>query len=164
MSGRLPDSEYRARPWRIHEIAPDFALEDVWELPWHGTADEFPRLVEMIAASDPAERSPAPVRLLWALLSPIGETDSIPCKPAWLVRICFVLGDRPRGRLLRSPQRDVRSRLRGDEGQGMNAWLRDRNRSRFTDLGPGRWKPHVAFALAAWAALFMRGATPARSD
>ena len=67
MSGRLPDSEYRARPWRIHEIAPDFVLEDVWELPWRGAADDFPHLVEMIVASDPAERSPAPVRLLWAL-------------------------------------------------------------------------------------------------
>jgi hypothetical protein len=33
---KLPNAVYEARPWRIHEIAPDFTLEDVWALPVHG--------------------------------------------------------------------------------------------------------------------------------
>ena len=30
---RLPNSAHTARPWRIHEITPDFRLYDVWALP-----------------------------------------------------------------------------------------------------------------------------------
>jgi hypothetical protein len=30
---KLPNAVYQARPWRIHEIACDFTLEDVWAFP-----------------------------------------------------------------------------------------------------------------------------------
>ena len=30
---KLPDTEHTSRPWRIHELTPDFRLEDVWGLP-----------------------------------------------------------------------------------------------------------------------------------
>ena len=70
---RLPNSAHDARPWRIHELAPDFELEDVWALPTPGGPDDFPRLVELVASFDPAQSSPAMVRLLFALRWKVGE-------------------------------------------------------------------------------------------
>jgi Protein of unknown function (DUF2867) len=69
---RLPDSAHTSRPWRIHEIAPDFRLEDVWELPGTGGPDDFPRLVEMIASRDPSRSSSCPARALWAIRWKLG--------------------------------------------------------------------------------------------
>ena len=51
---RLPDSLYWYDAWRIHEIAPDFVVEDVWALPVHGDAEDFRGLVELMASSGPA--------------------------------------------------------------------------------------------------------------
>ena len=39
---RLPDAAHRDHPWRIHAIAPDFTVEDVWALPVHGDAERLP--------------------------------------------------------------------------------------------------------------------------
>jgi hypothetical protein len=64
---RLPDSAHTGRPWRIHELTPDFHLEDVWALPTPGGPDDFPRLVRSIAAGDPARGSSRLTRLLWAI-------------------------------------------------------------------------------------------------
>ena len=50
---RLPATAHTSRPWRIHEIAPDFRLEDVWALPTPGGPDDFPRLVELATTDDP---------------------------------------------------------------------------------------------------------------
>lgn len=47
---RLPDTEHTARPWRIHELAADFELEDVWALLVPGGPDDFARLVRLIAS------------------------------------------------------------------------------------------------------------------
>lgn len=68
---RLPDTAHTTRPWRIHELAPDFRLEDVWALPTPGGPGDFPRLVEAITSGDPA-RQPAPVRALFALRLKLG--------------------------------------------------------------------------------------------
>ena len=38
---RLPDAAHTSRPWRIHEIAGDFRLEDVWALPTPGGPDDL---------------------------------------------------------------------------------------------------------------------------
>jgi Protein of unknown function (DUF2867) len=70
---RLPDTEHTARPWRIHEIAPDFQLEDVWALPWRGGPEDFPRLVAAIASRDPSRSSSPAVRALFAVRWKIGE-------------------------------------------------------------------------------------------
>ena len=70
---RLPDEAHTSRPWRIHEIAPDFRVEDVWELPWRGDREDFPRLVEMIASGDLAKVSSRPVRALTAIRWKLGE-------------------------------------------------------------------------------------------
>jgi uncharacterized protein DUF2867 len=69
---RLPDTAHTSRPWRIHEVAPDFRLEDVWELRWRGEREDFPKLVAMIASGDPAKSSSRPVRALIAIRETLG--------------------------------------------------------------------------------------------
>ena len=70
---RLPDSAHTSRPWRIHEIAHDFRLEDVWALPTPGGEDDFPMLVEGIATGDPAQSPSRAARTLWAIRWKLGE-------------------------------------------------------------------------------------------
>ncbi|TQM29100.1 DUF2867 domain-containing protein [Nocardia bhagyanarayanae] len=50
--GKIPDTEHTERPWRIHEIAPEFELYDVWALPTPGGPDDLPRLVRLITTGD----------------------------------------------------------------------------------------------------------------
>jgi hypothetical protein len=70
---RLACAAHTSRPWRIHEITPDFRLEDVWALPTPGGADDFPRLVQQFASADPSRSLPAGARTLWSLRWKIGE-------------------------------------------------------------------------------------------
>ncbi len=69
----LPESAHTSQPWRIHEIAHDFRLEDVWALPTPGGPDDFPRLVEAFGSFDPGRDSSPPVRFLFALRWKIGD-------------------------------------------------------------------------------------------
>jgi Protein of unknown function (DUF2867) len=70
---KLPKSAHSEHPWRIHEIAPDFRLEDVWALPTPGGPDDFPKLVDLMVSFDPGRDGSAPVRALFALRWKIGE-------------------------------------------------------------------------------------------
>ena len=70
---RLPNTAQTSRPWRIHELTRDFRLEDVWALPTPGGPDDFPRLVRLMASSDPSKRSSGAVRVLFAIRWKIGE-------------------------------------------------------------------------------------------
>ena len=70
---KLPDSAHTSHPWRIHEIAADFKLEDVWALPTPGGPDDFPLLVEGIARADPTAESSGLAHALWALRWKLGE-------------------------------------------------------------------------------------------
>jgi hypothetical protein len=70
---RLPDTAHTSRPWRIHELTPDFGLEDVWALPTPGGPEDFPRLVNAFASADPARTLPGAARALWAVRWKIGE-------------------------------------------------------------------------------------------
>jgi hypothetical protein len=70
---RLAKTAHSSRPWRIHEIAPDFELEDVWALPTPGGADEFPRLVELATSLDVSRASSGAVRTLFAIRWKLGE-------------------------------------------------------------------------------------------
>jgi hypothetical protein len=70
---RLPASAHTSRSWRIHELTADFRLEDVWALPTPGGPDDFPRLVQLVASLDLAERSSCGVRTLWAIRWRLGE-------------------------------------------------------------------------------------------
>jgi hypothetical protein len=70
---RLSSSAHTSRPWRIHEIAPDFRLEDVWALPARGKESDFPALVQGIAAGNPSQGSSRLARALWSTRWKIGE-------------------------------------------------------------------------------------------
>ncbi len=50
---RIDPQIHLQRPWRVHAIARGFELEDVWELPTPGGADEFGRLVALLERSEP---------------------------------------------------------------------------------------------------------------
>lgn len=69
--GRLPDSAHTSRPWQIHQIVPDFRLEDVWALPAQGEKNDFAALVEGFAAGNPAQ-GPWLGRLLWEIRWKLG--------------------------------------------------------------------------------------------
>jgi hypothetical protein len=70
---RLPNAAHTSRPWRIHEIAHDFELEDVWELPARGGPNDFPRLVQLIASFDPSQSPSFVSRTLWASRWTVGR-------------------------------------------------------------------------------------------
>lgn len=70
--GRLPDEAYTEAAWRIHEVAPEFALEDVWELPGEGEREDFGKLVGLVCRMDPGGSGPGVVRLLWAVRWKLG--------------------------------------------------------------------------------------------
>jgi hypothetical protein len=70
---RVANTEHASRPWRIHEIAPDFQLEDVWALAWQGGPEDFRRLVAAIASRDPSRSSSLAVRALFAIRFKLGE-------------------------------------------------------------------------------------------
>ena len=98
---RLPNSAHTSRPWRIHELTADFRLEDVWALPTPGGPDDFPRLVQMMASTDPAEGSSRAARTLWAIRWKIGELlglddeDAGPAGPTVRDRLPADLADSP---------------------------------------------------------------------
>jgi hypothetical protein len=69
---RLPNTAHACRPWRVHEFAGDFRLEDVWGLPTPGGPDDFPRLVRLMASFDPSQSSGV-VRVLFAIRRKVGE-------------------------------------------------------------------------------------------
>src|SRR3954453_16652947 len=69
---RLPNTAHTSRPWRIHEVTRDFRLEDVWALPTPGGADDFPRLVRLMASFDAEQSSSRAVRALFAVRRKIG--------------------------------------------------------------------------------------------
>lgn len=62
---RLPKSAHTARPWRIHDVAHDFDVEDVWALPMRGGRDDFPEVVRWAASIDPTNASSFVVRVLF---------------------------------------------------------------------------------------------------
>jgi hypothetical protein len=70
MSYRVPESEFHAQPWRIHEVATGFEVEDVWQLPGTEPLSSFPRVVEAIASMDPTR---GPGRMLWSARSALGS-------------------------------------------------------------------------------------------
>ena len=64
---KLPATAHTTRPWRIHELMPDFRVEDVWALQTPGSRNDFHRLVEGLTSGDPAHGSSLAVRALWAI-------------------------------------------------------------------------------------------------
>lgn len=69
----LPPSAHTDQPWRIHQIAPDFELEDVWTLPTPGGPDDLLALVTEMTRDEDDREFPLPYRLLFAIRWKLGE-------------------------------------------------------------------------------------------
>jgi hypothetical protein len=70
---RIPASRHTSRPWRIHGIAPDFTVLDVWALPTPGGPDDFLRLVSLFASTDPSQGSGRASSLVWSVRERLGQ-------------------------------------------------------------------------------------------
>jgi hypothetical protein len=70
---RLPDTAHTSRPWRIHELTPEFRLEDVWALPTPGGPDDFPSLVRLITSGNASRNSGGAARALWMIRLKLGQ-------------------------------------------------------------------------------------------
>ncbi|QNE75900.1 DUF2867 domain-containing protein [Streptomyces finlayi] len=70
---RVPKSAHTDRPWRIHGIAPDFRVEDVWALPTPGGPDDLPLLVEWFAKDDGPNPFSGAARALFAVRRSLGK-------------------------------------------------------------------------------------------
>ena len=72
-STRLPEAEHTNRPWLIHEIAPDFEVEDVWAFRTPGAGpDDFPVMMDALRATGGPDEGPPLVRLLFAVRWKLG--------------------------------------------------------------------------------------------
>lgn len=70
---RLDTSTYTDRPWRIHEIAGDFKVEDVWSFRTPGAgADDFPTMLAAMLAAGRFENGSTPARFLFAVRKKLG--------------------------------------------------------------------------------------------
>jgi hypothetical protein len=125
---RLPDSAHTSRPWRIHELTGDFRLEDVWALPTPGDPDDFPRLVRVMAAFDPARSSSSAVRALFAI--------------RWKVGALLRLDRRQAGLGTRVPS--LRDRLPADLRDGPSGPIADGSPFRPLYLTDDEWALEIA--------------------
>jgi hypothetical protein len=70
---RLPNATHESHFWRIHEIVPDFTLEDVWALPVESSTPDVDRVLELMASSDPVDADSLAARALWRLRDRLGS-------------------------------------------------------------------------------------------
>jgi hypothetical protein len=70
---RLPLTDHTAKPWRIHELTPDFTVEDVWALPTPGGPGELPRLLAQFGGDAFPAGAPIVVRALWETRLQLGR-------------------------------------------------------------------------------------------
>ncbi|GAA0939974.1 DUF2867 domain-containing protein [Nonomuraea longicatena] len=70
---KLPKTAHTAHAWRIHELTPDFRVQDVWSFrtPGAGPGD-FPAMLTAMRATGGLRDQSRPVRLLFALRWRIG--------------------------------------------------------------------------------------------
>jgi Protein of unknown function (DUF2867) len=70
---RVPNAVHAAHPLRIHEIASDFVVEDVWALPTVGGSGDFPTLLDVFANLDFPSSTSLPTRALWSIRDLLGR-------------------------------------------------------------------------------------------
>lgn len=70
---KLPKTAHTSRPWRIHEIAPDFTVEDVWLLPTPGGPDDLPAFVRHMTERRDGPGFTGPAGWLFALRWKLGK-------------------------------------------------------------------------------------------
>lgn len=90
---RLDIGEHVVRPWRIHDIAADFEVLDVWALPTPGRREEFDELVKLWCTFDAARTSPV-VRALFAARWALGRLFALDTAEAGLGARVHTLRDR----------------------------------------------------------------------
>ncbi|MET9315328.1 DUF2867 domain-containing protein [Kribbella sp. NPDC003505] len=69
---RVAHGEHISRPWRIHEIAHDFDIEDVWALPVRGGPDDLGLLIAGMANARRTDESSIVVKFIWAFRWKLG--------------------------------------------------------------------------------------------
>ena len=69
---KLLKAEHERSPLRIHELVPDFTLEDVWALPVDGGAEDFQAFLDFVGSVDPTQTENRPARFLWNLRDRLG--------------------------------------------------------------------------------------------
>ncbi|MFC9247714.1 DUF2867 domain-containing protein [Streptomyces sp. NPDC057136] len=70
---RIAKSAHTERPWRIHELTPDFGVEDVWAFRTPGAGpDDFPAMLKAMQTSGGFARQTRPVRFLFAVRWKLG--------------------------------------------------------------------------------------------
>jgi hypothetical protein len=70
---RVPASEHTTRPWRIHEVTPDFRIEDVWAYRTPGAGpDDFPDMLTALRAAGGLNENPPVVRFLFGVRWKLG--------------------------------------------------------------------------------------------
>ncbi|WP_131739330.1 DUF2867 domain-containing protein [Actinomadura roseirufa] len=70
---RLPRRAHTDRPWRIHEFAADFRVEDVWAYRTPGAGpDDFPVMLAAMRAGGGFDGQSAPARFLFAVRWKLG--------------------------------------------------------------------------------------------
>ena len=82
---KVAASEHLSRPWRIHEVAPEFRVEDVWRFPGTGDATAFELLVDRLTSYNPLESRSFAVRNLFAVRQRLGDVlgwDELSGEPA----------------------------------------------------------------------------------
>ena len=70
---KLPSTAHTKHQWRIHDIAYDFRLLDVWALPTPGGPEDFPLLVQWMISLDPTKTRSFTVRTLFEMRRRAGE-------------------------------------------------------------------------------------------
>lgn len=70
---KIPNTEFTERPWRIHEFAGDFEVEDVWELPTPGGPDDLSRFARGFTAPSTNEISDKATSALFAIRWRLGK-------------------------------------------------------------------------------------------
>ena len=70
---KLPNAEHECRPWRIHDLVPDFVLEDVWALPMQSGPEDFQALLDLVGSFDPSQAESRPTRFLWNFRDRLGS-------------------------------------------------------------------------------------------
>ncbi|MBH0777953.1 DUF2867 domain-containing protein [Nocardia bovistercoris] len=64
---RIPISVFTDQPWRVHAVAPDFDVADVWLLPASGGPRDLDRLVEVFTSDNGDDEVSFAYRALFAI-------------------------------------------------------------------------------------------------
>jgi hypothetical protein len=70
---RLPATAHSAQPWRIHELAFDFRVEDVWQLPTDADRVAFADVVDVFTSGGPESTPSRLSAALWAIRRNLGQ-------------------------------------------------------------------------------------------